>query len=56
MRSWMMLGLGLCGLFVTTTETGCYTEYAVRPACNAVYVPAYRGAWGRWHPAHWRCR
>ena len=38
-----------------STTAGCYTEYEVRPTCNAVWVPAHRGAWGRWHRGHWRC-
>jgi hypothetical protein len=56
MRSWMRVGLLCFGLFGIATEMGCYTEYAYRPStCNAVWVPAHRGAWGRWHPGHWRC-
>jgi hypothetical protein len=56
MRTVRLLLLGLVALGATTTLSGCYTEYAVRPAtCNAVWVPAHRGYWGRWHPGHWRC-
>jgi len=50
-----MLSVCLLGLVGTSTLTGCYTEYEVRPTCNAVWVPAHRGAWGRWHRGHWRC-
>jgi len=43
-------------LIAVAASSGCYTEYAVRPAaCNAVWVPPHRGYWGRWHPGHWRC-
>jgi hypothetical protein len=54
MRHFMMLGLFCLGLFGVATESGCYTEYSYRPACQAVWVPAHR-SWGRWHPGHWRC-
>jgi hypothetical protein len=48
----LLLALGLAG------AAGCYTEeYELRPAtCRAVWVPGHYGAWGRWHPGHWRCR
>ena len=55
MRAWVMTGLCLLGLAGVTLEMGCYTEYEVRPTCNARWVPAYRGAFGRWHRGHWRC-
>lgn len=55
MRSWLVLGLFLVGVFGTGGATGCYSEYEVRPAhCQAVWVPAHR-SWGRWHHGHWRC-
>jgi len=42
MRSWLMIGLFFSGLFATGTLPGCYAEYAVQPACNAVFIPAHR--------------
>jgi hypothetical protein len=56
MRSLQILFLALFGLVGVGSQTGCYEPvYTVRPACNAVWVPAHRGYWGRWHPGHWRC-
>ena len=44
-------------LLAGASVAGCYTEYDVRPACRrAVFIPGHYGPFGRWHPAHWRCR
>jgi hypothetical protein len=52
----MRLALLLMLSVMTLTMSGCYHEYEVRPAhCHAAWVPAHRGAFGRWHPGHWRC-
>jgi hypothetical protein len=52
-RKIIFASIALCTL---VSLSGCYQEYAVRPAsCTAVWVPPHRGYWGRWHPGHWRC-
>jgi hypothetical protein len=57
MRARRVFALVLLTISLSLVAGGCYTEYEVQPpTCRAVWVPGHYGPWGRWHPAHWRCR
>jgi hypothetical protein len=54
MRKWILILAVLAGCYVEERPVRVRPPHA--PPCpNGIWVEGHYGAWGRWHPAHWRC-